>query len=227
MNAILRNGQTVPLRLNNAVYEGAVPVNALLAQYRVSDHHHVGLQLSVDGETTATSVSLNIKAAAIPAVTVQAINGTAQATDRVINLRNYSTSLGNVVAPALIREVYRLFFDDFDFIAMIDSRRTQRFRSFQGVRNTINGIGLLRYDLGPAYGSSSRLQGITSYPNDNQFDLAETSNIHELAHRWINFTRGTELESGSPHWPLSDVAYGLMGLQDPPSNQGLESRIDW
>src|SRR5688500_16147745 len=222
ISAILRNGQTVPLRLNNTMYEAALPVGALLAQYRVGDHHHVGLQLSVDGETATTSVGLNIKDVAIPAAIVQAINDNAQVTERVINLRNDSTSLGNVVAPALIREVYRHFFDDYDFIAIIDSRRSPRFRSYQGVRIAINGLGLVRYDLGPSFGSSSRLQGIIGYPNDDQFDLADTSNIHELAHRWLNFTRGTELEAGAPHWPLSDLAYGLMGRQDPPSNQGLE-----
>jgi hypothetical protein len=222
IRATLRNGQTMTLRLNNTVYEGAFSVPSLLAQYRVGDHHHVGMQLIVDGESTSTSVSLNIKDAAIPSATVQAIDENAQVTNRVINFRNDSTSLGTVVAPALIRELYRHFFDDYDFIAIIDSRRAPRFRSYQGVRNAINGIGLVRYDLGPTYGSANRLQGLISYPNDDQFDLAETSNIHEIAHRWMNFTRGTDLEGGAPHWPLSDLAYGLMGRHDPPSNQGLD-----
>jgi hypothetical protein len=222
ISATLRNGQTIPLRLNNTTYEGAFSVTALLAQYRPGDHHHVGLQLNVDGETTTTTVSLNIKDAVVPNATVRAINESAQVTDHVINFRNDTTSLGTVVAPALIREVYRHFFDDYDFIAIIDSRRAPRFRGYQGVRNAINGIGLVRYDLGPTFGSANRLQGLISYPNDDQFDLAETSSIHEIAHRWMNFTRGTDLEGGAPHWPLSDLAYGLMGRHDPPSNQGLD-----
>ncbi len=222
VNATLRSGQVVALRPNNTVYEGAFAVSALLAQYRPGDHHHMGLQLNVQGETRLTNVGLNIKDATIPVVNILALGENVQASAHVINLRNDSTSLGTVIPPALIREVYRHFSDEFDFIAVLDSRRAPRFRSYQGVRNATTGIGLVRYDLGPNFGSNNILQGMISYPNDDEFDLAETSNIHELAHRWMHFTRGTPLEAGVPHWPLSDLAYGVMGRQDPPTNQGLE-----
>ncbi|HEX6558322.1 MAG TPA: hypothetical protein VF021_02650, partial [Longimicrobiales bacterium] len=53
---------------------------------------------------------------------------------------------------------------------------------------------------------------------DNFFDLAETSNIHDIAHRWMNYLRQSSIVSSRHHWPLSDLAYGMMGWDDPQSN---------
>ncbi len=56
------------------------------------------------------------------------------------------------------------------------------------------------------------MQGISVFPISSFFDGAEASYQHELGHQWINFLNGTPFEIGVPHWPLSSVASGVMGI---------------
>jgi hypothetical protein len=76
------------------------------------------------------------------------------------------------------------------------------------------------FDGSNQYGSAGRLQGITCFPLTTYFDGAETAYNHELGHQWINFLRDTPLKAGVPHWPLSDLASGVMGYSKP-GGQGL------
>jgi hypothetical protein len=65
-----------------------------------------------------------------------------------------------------------------------------------------------------------KLMGITVFPVTGLFDGAETAYQHEMGHQWINFLSGTLFQSGIPHWPLSDVASGVMGFNIPGSRVG-------
>jgi hypothetical protein len=76
-------------------------------------------------------------------------------------------------------------------------------------------------DAGRALGSATRLKGLIHFPIDGLFDLAETSCIHEIGHQWMSFLKLAALRRGQPHWPLGDVAYGIMGWS-PPGGQGME-----
>ena len=58
------------------------------------------------------------------------------------------------------------------------------------------------------------------FPISHYFDGAETGYQHELGHQWINFMYGTPFEVGIPHWPLSDLASGVMGISISGSNVG-------
>src|SRR5262249_43984478 len=44
--------------------------------------------------------------------------------------------------------------------------------------------------------------------------------IHEIGHQWINFSTHPLLHLGSPHWPISTLARGIMGLSIPGSGAG-------
>ena len=88
------------------------------------------------------------------------------------------------------------------------------------MRNEVRGIGVALIDSGAGYGSARRLQGISRFPLPTMFDGAEAGYQHELGHQWINFLRGTPLEPGIPHWPLSDLAADIMGFSLAGSNVG-------
>lgn len=57
-----------------------------------------------------------------------------------------------------------------------------------------------------------RLQGISRFPIAGFYDGAETGFLHELGHQWINHMRVQPFASGSPHWPYSSMAAGIMGF---------------
>jgi hypothetical protein len=60
------------------------------------------------------------------------------------------------------------------------------------------------------------------FPNGNLFDPAEAAFQHELGHQWINFLPFAPLNYAIPHWPLSDLASGIMGFADTEGGQGLQ-----
>jgi hypothetical protein len=74
------------------------------------------------------------------------------------------------------------------------------------------------FDFGATYGSQNQLQGIINFPIDSFFDLAETAAIHEIGHRWMCFLDNPQFSQSPSHWPISDVAYGVMGFNIPGSN---------
>jgi hypothetical protein len=216
-----RTGAYMPLRENNGVYQVSVAASALLAAYRTGDLHYLGGLFEISNSSEQVYLPLNVRDATVPAVNVRALGNGVQATARVLNLR-YDGDLAGTIPNSLIREVYRFLGDEYDFIALIEAVHSPRNRMYMGVRNQVGGIGVPRFDHGRTYGSETRLQGIVLYPHDDGFDLAETGNLHELAHRWVNFTRVSALLPGAPHWPLSDLAYGIMGRSDARTGQPIE-----
>jgi hypothetical protein len=219
---LTRAGETYSLQRNGSLHSVVLPVSTLLFDYRAGDLHHIGAQLEIEGQEARINMGLNIRDAAVPAVTARGVAPGAQATDRILNLRVDTADIGRIVPTSLIRDLYRHFSDAYDFIAVIEAVRSTRSRTYQGVSNEITGLGLADFDNTTAFGSAGALQGIIQYPNDEFFDLAETGNIHEIGHRWIHFTDVPQLASGSPHWPLSSLAYGIMGLGDARNSQGSE-----
>ena len=92
--------------------------------------------------------------------------------------------------------------------------------SISAVKNEVDGIGLSRSNNTRVYGSNGRLQGINVFPIDTFFDMADTGAVHETGHQWINFLTLPILRSGSPHWPVSSLARGIMGFNIPGSIVG-------
>jgi hypothetical protein len=123
---------------------------------------------------------------------------------------------------AILSRFYQVLGDDFDFASLVFALPHQvGNRGHFGVKNDVLGVGGPLFDYSAQYGSAGRLTGVTVYPLSTFFDLAETGSLHELAHQWINFLTGPPLlASGSPHWPPSDLARGIMGTNIPPSNEG-------
>src|SRR5207248_637476 len=62
-------------------------------------------------------------------------------------------------------------------------------------------------------GSPRRLLGVSIFPHPATFDGASRNYQHELAHQWVNQLSVPPLEQSIPHWPLSDLATGIMGCR--------------
>jgi hypothetical protein len=118
---------------------------------------------------------------------------------------------------SVFKRFYEVFGDDYDFANVI-YLHPDKFanRDHFPVKNDVLGIGVPIFDGTAFYGSVGALNGITRFPVDTVFDLAEPGAQHELGHQWINWLTGFPLlGGGSPHWPPSQVARGLMGFSIP------------
>ena len=199
-----------------ATWQAIVPEAELMEQYRAGDLHHIAARIDVGTTPTEYTVNVNVAATGLVVpVAITSLGAGVKATPHVLNIRTDSIYGGRTVPAALLKEAYKYLGDDYDFLMVIEAVRSPNNRFYTAMRNQVTGIGLASYDQGKVYGSDARLQGVVHFPNDDFFDLAETSTLHEIAHRWVNYTHVSALQTGTPHWPMSDLAYGVMGRSDP------------
>lgn len=214
----LRTGAliTVPRAANNT-YAVSLPVASLLLGYRVADLHYNGAVLlitSQDGSSESYPVFLNVRDVSVPGAEVRALAPGVQSSAHVVNIRYDDLFVGSTIPTAVLRAFYDEFTDDYTFVAVVSQVSAPRERSYQPVRNTTRGLGQQLFDNGSTYGSAAKLEGIIGYPDAAFFDLAETGNLHDIAHRWMNWSTVSSIAIGKPHWPLSTFANGVMGFQD-------------
>ena len=192
-----------------------------LSGYSEGDlHQFVGYLHLGEGGDFRGNLFINVKDATVPEVLPSALSATAQHTGRVFNLQHEELLLGGALPPDVIQSFYQRFPDDHDFIAVVEQVESFNNRSYRSVRNDTHGVGLPIFDHGTPYDSPARLQGIISFPISTFFDLGETAASHEIGHRWINFLDYPPTAQGSPHWPISNLARGLMGFNIPGTNVG-------
>jgi len=173
----------------------------------------VVLQLNVFAEIWTESV---------PLVDVQQLDSAAQAAANLVNIVG-QVSADNFDARPWSRRFYQFFNDDYDFLNIILMPSSPKNRYHFTVNNSVRGVGpppRSEIDASGQYGSAGKLVGVSVFPIPGYFDGAEVGYQHELSHQWINFLSGTPFQSGIPHWPLSDVASGVIGLSIPGSNVG-------
>jgi len=184
----------------------------------------VGYLEVYDGTTLAArgNVFADILTSDIPLLPVTSLAADAQRTDYLVNLvdRDFVLTNGFDFTTAL-RRFYDLFPDDFDFVSVIAVPGYFQNRYHFAVKSDVRGIGITPFDTSRTYGSAGRLLGVTMFPNGSFFDPAEAAFQHELGHQWINFLPFAPLNYAIPHWPLSDLASGIMGFAETESGQGL------
>jgi hypothetical protein len=185
----------------------------------------VGFVEVYDGTTLAVrgNVFADVLTNEIPLLPVTSLAADAQHTDYLVNLvvRDFVLTNGFDITSVL-RRFYDLFADDFDFVSVIAVPGYFRNRYHFAVKSDVRGIGITPFDTSRTYGSAGRLLGITMFPNGNLFDPAEAAFQHELGHQWINFLPFAPLNYAIPHWPLSDLASGIMGFAEAEGGQGLQ-----
>lgn len=194
-----------------------------------ANHNFVGFLDVFDGATRVFrgNTFVSVKDESIPSVNVFNRGTDIRLSRHVVNiwrpdLQPIGTAGGfGAQLQSITREFYQNFGDDYDFIGVVTAlpsffENRYHFAS----KNEVLGVGLRLFNNDSVYGSFGKLQGITVYPIAGFFDMAETGSIHELGHQWINFSAHPLLRTGSPHWPVSTLARGIMGFSIPGSGAG-------
>ena len=152
------------------------------------------------------------------------ISAQAQQTPHVANLYLPALAPATMNDATVAAAFYQDYADSYDFLNIIYTPEHFANRFHYATRNTVSGIGLGLFDNGAAYGvpATHRLRGITVYPIVDYFDLAERASLHELGHQWINYLTAPKLQGVTPHWPVSSLAFGMMGWQCCANTQGLD-----
>jgi uncharacterized protein (TIGR03437 family) len=94
-------------------------------------------------------------------------------------------------------------------------------RYHNATRNDVQGVGLPIFNSDAQYGSAGALLGVSHFPLTSYFDGGETAFVHEFGHQFINFLKLPVLAAGTPHWPVSSLATGVMGFSLPDGAGGL------
>jgi hypothetical protein len=205
-------------------WSASVPASQLLAGYDANDVNHnlVGfVRLLGSGGQTLTSYNsfINVMDSRVPAPAIKQLDATARATPRILNLYRPNITINDIQTAIL--QFYNYYHDDFDFVGVVFALPAWPANRYHAqVRQDVGGIGAAFLNSGAAYGSAAKLKGFTVFPIDTLFDAGESAFSHELGHQWINFLKNPSLAAGSPHWPASTMARGIMGLSIPGSGAG-------
>jgi hypothetical protein len=204
-------------------FTGSIPAGKALEGYASDDvnHNFIGFArlLGSGGDVLSSfNTFVQVLDSRVPAVAIRDLGGNARATTRILNLYRPGIGINDVMTAA--QQFYGYFHDDFDFLQVLYSIPNYPGNRYHfAVRNDVTGIGSAIFNNATQYGSAGKLQGITVYPIDSFFDLAESAFSHELGHQWIMFLKNASLLPG-PHWPPSTLARGIMGFNIPGSNVG-------
>lgn len=103
---------------------------------------------------------------------------------------------------------------------------------YHGVRNDTRGIGRPLEDLSdrPDVGfdplaAHPSVDGIYVIRDPALLDLASPNAVHEIGHRFIAFLEEVYGDPGGFHWPVSDLAVGVMGYQLGTTSERFAFRI--
>lgn len=211
----LRTGPLIVMRrVSGSSYTAKLPASQMLFGYRAGDLHQAAgiIEVSSAGGSSEMILMANVKDNALPLSRLTTHSPSAQSSDHILNLRYDTPLLGADVPAAVLRSFYSLFPDEYHFIAVIEPTHSRASTFYRAVKNDVTGIGSPIFNVSSQFGSAGRLEGIIQYPVDAQFDLARTDNIHEISHRWMNHLTHPLLNAARPHWPISSLAFGIMGL---------------
>ncbi len=220
----------VPLsRQPDGTYGGTVAVADLLFNYNTGDlrNHAASIEVTNEVFSEQTGITVNVKDNSVITADVELIDTNVQAASHVVNIRFDSLYLGGRVPPQVLRTFYQYFPDDYDFVNVLEQVHTNTAFHYLAVRNTTAGLGIPIFERSENYGSAARLHGILHFPNDSRFDPAETSVLHELAHRWMNLSTLQSLRNHQPHWPISTLAFGIIGYTDDDDASADETVFRW
>lgn len=226
------SGAQIPLvDQGGGVWAASVPAADLLFGYSpaFAGRNFVGYLRVRLGTTLLASLNIltGVVDSGVPAVTSQSGGPDVRYSCHVANLLKadltYPPSGAQIVE--ITQAFYQAFADDFDFLNIVFSLPSWQSNRFHFVvSNDIQGLGLSLYSNAGVYGSAGRLKGISEYPIDTFYDLAETGSLHELGHQWINYCTFSTLQPG-PHWRPGTQARGVMGTSAA-GGQGLTFPYD-
>lgn len=210
----------------DGIYSALVPIARVTGGLQASDvfRKFVGFADVYVGTTRQQRINVfaQVWTPEIGTVSVVSPDFQTQYSNYVLNVVDTATFNAGPSAdmrPA-VRRLYQRFGDAFDFVDVVFDTATIANRFHFAVKNEVRGIGLNPLDNSSQYGSAGRLLGVSVFPIHSFFDGADGGHSHELGHQWINFLPLPVLAAGTPHWPVSSLASGTMGLSIPGSGAG-------
>ncbi len=137
------------------------------------------------------------------------------------------TNMINIVIPNLsdgfdheqevMQQVYSVYSDGFDAVALLYVGNTRAYNGFVGnwphsdiVKITESGLGVALRDLTSTYGSAGKLQTIVSL----DYDISASTFLHEFSHRWgfyLNDARLKLADSSGFHERAPSTLVGQLG----------------
>jgi hypothetical protein len=116
----------------------------------------------------------------------------------------------NTIRQNLVKDIYKKFNDDFDFIFLVLNETTMPSNlTYYGqlikVSNTVTGIGMNNFSEAANYGSFGKLQSVMALTALTYVKSGPT--LHEIMHNWGNFgiqtatyQNGQGFNNYIPHW---------------------------
>ncbi len=159
----------------------------------------------------------------IPPVVVQPLALDLQCTDYVVNIYDpgyFSATNRDVYLNNLSKRFYQRFGDVYDMLNFVTAADYIENRHHIAFKNTVQGIGQTIFDHTAMTGSSGHLLGFNVFPSTSFIDGADVGYVHEFGHQWIQYMQLAPFSSGIPHWPISSLAFGVMGVSIPPNGVG-------
>lgn len=172
-----------------------------------------------------SNVFAEVSTDSIPQLTVEKVNDQVQKTPHLVNIITKGSTVfdDDQLINNYTNIFYQHFGDDYDFIVIIFPGFNDN-RHHNIVKQAVTGLGMDAVDMSGQFGSSGKLTGISVFPNTTFLDGASVGYQHELGHQWINYLSGP-FAVGQPHWPVSDLASGIMGYSGP-GGEGLSFPYD-
>lgn len=202
-----------------------IPLTAPGLEPRENFGRAIGTIRVYQGSTVTATTNLVVHTIddSLPPVNLVRLADDAQRSDWVVNIRapefyNQMPADGDnprIFPEYVTKRLYQLLGDDFDFIDLVvGSFDLLQYRTHLSVQYSLQGTGRSPFNFISLYGSKGKLLGFNVFPNMHNIDAADIDSVHEAGHYWLQYLTGTPF-SGSPHWPLSSMATGIMGYTDP------------
>ncbi len=227
--SLVDDGSGIDTTAHDSIYSVSIAMKNILFDFTPDDvyRNFIGFIRLYYGNQKMLECNMfaDIIDSGIPPVNIKSVSASVQ----------YSTHLVNIVRPiffkdfkvtSLLKDFYTHFGDNYDFVNVIYEFPHLKNAHHVGIKNDVKNIGLTISDDTSRYGSSGRLKGYSAFPCSDFFDGASPHYQHELGHQWINFLTVPPLDIALPHWPLSDLASGIMGLGASRWGQGLSFPFD-
>lgn len=204
----VNNGTNGDAVAGDNIYTLLYPASAYLAALLPDDagRPFLGFLDLFEGTTRVLRGNIlgQVRTADMPNAEIRSHSATQQSTNYIFNTVADNSNTNNLSAYA--RQFYQLYPDNFDFLnfVLVPGFFGNRFHA--GIRNDVTGIGLSMMNNTSSWGSAGYAKGLNVFPVSTFYDGISTGYIHEMGHQWINFTTGTPLAPGIPHWPMSNLA---------------------
>lgn len=192
------------------------------------------------GQNTADTVQMPVNmivASGLTTPDVTRVGDSLQILDHVINIRKPMSSEALEQTPEWQSSATATALDalgvDPDFAVLVPPayRVGQGVWYFRHVRNDVQGTGVGLFDRTsmPAFAAlrhTQRLRGLATVRDPALADLGGRHAVHEFAHAFAAYLSAVYGVGSGAHWPISELAHGIMGYQRGTEQEVLGFRFE-